>query len=152
MSKEQNEIQLPHPKDLDFLFDQKQPRLASSIRRHIRHLKSQGKLGLALSISTTERERKAQRAEELMQTRTRNELKKTMRALLVTDDPQIEAEQEIRAIWLLAACGELNSQERTEELLQALNSKAPTLQAVIEGKLPEIRDEVQRYFPRQKLR
>lgn len=152
MGKEQNEMQLPRPKDLDFLFDQKGPRLAPSIRRHIRHLKSQGKLELALSISTTERERKAQMAEEMMQSRARNELRKTTRALLETDDPQIEAEQEIRAIWLLAVCGELNSQERTEELIQALNTKAPTLQAVIEGKLPEIRDEVQKFFPRQKLR
>lgn len=152
MRKEQGEMQLPHPKGLDFLFDQKQLLLAPSIRRHIRYLKSQGKLELALSISATERERKAKKTEEKMQATARNELKKTMRALLETDDPQIEAEQEIRAIWLLAACGELNSQERTEELLQALNSKAPILQAVIEGKLPEIRDEVQKYFPRQKLR
>lgn len=126
-------------KDLEGLVITKEPRLPRSIRKYIRELKAEGRWEEAMEIAQRVRENKLQKREE----KARKELNRTILELLTTDDPEVEGEKEIRAIWLLEAAGVINSEERLEELLESLDTKAPQLKDLLEQRLVEIRDEVE---------
>lgn len=127
------------PKDLEGLVATKEPRLPGSIRKYIRDLKAEGRWEEAMEVAQQVRERKAQKREE----KAREELNRTILELLTTNDPEVEGEKEIRAIWLLEAAGVINSEERLEELLESLDTKAPQLKDFLDKRLAAIRDEVE---------
>lgn len=130
--------------ELDRELARKEVRLPKSLRIHIRGLKAKGKWEEAMRVGMQAREQKRQmRREELIQTR----LYRCIATLLRTQDSGIEATNELRAIWLLSAGGIITPKERREGIVEALGSKAPELQEYLEGKLPQIRDEVQLLMP-----
>jgi len=128
---------------LEELINQKEPRLPNGLRRHIRDLKATGQLEKVMTVTDEGRERKYQTRQQ----RAENELKLSLRKIFETEDPQIQAIEEIRAIWLLHASGTITSAEKTEALLSTLDSKAPDLKAYLEGRLLDIRDELQPLLP-----
>jgi hypothetical protein len=132
--------------ELEGLIEKKEPRLPKSIRIHIRNLKASGQWEQAMEIAERERGKK-------IEARRRNaelELYKSIRTILETDDPQIQGVQEIRTIWLLHASGVIDLDEKIEELTSILDSKSPDLNAYLEGRLLDIREELQPLLPTEK--
>lgn len=135
----------PMPEDLEKLWEEKDMRLPKSIRKYIRRLKNEGRLDEAeLTRKKTLEAKRGKYGDPLVlkQVKARRALDRSIYNLLTTEDPEIEAELEIRTIWLLELTGEIDSSERTQELLEAIDSKAPLLREYLEERMPEIRDEV----------
>lgn len=127
--------------------DEKLPKLPKSISTYIRRLKAEGKWVEAMSVAQQEREKKGRIKRRTRQEKAREELNKTVRELLETNDPEIEAVMEIRGIWLLEAAELINPEERLMELLESIDTKAPQLKTFIEGRLVRIREEVKPLMP-----
>lgn len=137
--------------ELESLINQKEPRLPKSIRAHIRSLKAAGQWEEAMRVAKEVREEKLQSRQQKAEV----ELNRTIRKIIETNDPQVQAVEEIRAIWLLYATyfyatGIIDSDERSSELLQTLDSKSPNLSAFLEGRMADIRDELQPLLPTAK--
>lgn len=133
------------PQGLEGLVAMKEIRLPKSLRKYIRDLKAQGQWEEAMQVAQQTRKRKFQnqRREE----KAREELDRSIFELLTTTDPKIEAEMEIRTIWLLNATGEIGSKEKSTELKLSLDTMAPQLQEFIEPRLVAIRDELSPLMP-----
>lgn len=133
-------------KELGSLKDQRERRLPKSIRTYIRRLKADGQFEKAMAVAQEVRERKLQARQQNAE----RELYRSVRELLETEDPQVQAVEEIRAIWLLYASGVIDSDEKTAELLVTLDSKSPDLKAFLEGRLTDIREELRPFLPLEK--
>lgn len=133
-------------KELGSLKDQREQRLPKSIRTYIRRLKADGQFEKAMAVAQEVRGRKLQAGQQNAE----RELYRSVRELLETEDPQVQAVEEIRAIWLLYASGVIDSDEKTAELLVTLDSKSPDLKAFLEGRLIDIRKELQPFLPPEK--
>ncbi len=129
--------------DLEKLIDQKEPRLPKGIRRYIRGLKAEGKLVEAMKVTEHERKKKGLTREQ----KAKAELKQTIGKMIQTEDLKIEATEEVRAIWLLHATGEITAEEKTTELLETIDSKPPDIQAYLTPRLSGIRDELKPLLP-----
>lgn len=132
--------------ELGSLADQKELRLPKSIRAYIRRLKADGQFERAMAVAREVRERKLKERQQNAE----KELYRSIRELLETKDPQVQAVEEIRAIWLLYASGVIDSDEKTAELLVTLDSKSPDLKAFLEGRLIDIREELRPLLPPEK--
>lgn len=133
------------PRDLERLVTQKEPRLPQGIRKYITRLKAEGQWEKAMEVAREAKEQKFKIREGISEV---DLLHLTIRQILETDDPTTQAEQEVRAIWLLYATGVIGSKEKTDELLATLDSKSPDLKAFLEGRLSDIRDELQPLLPK----
>lgn len=137
--------------ELEQLLEKKKLRLPKSIRAHIRTLKSEGRWEQAMRIAAIEREKKEKKIEVKRRSAER-ELYQSIGLLLETEDPQIQGVEEIRAIWLLHASGVIDSDEKTKELIDILDSRTPDLKAYLERRLLDIRVELQPLLPmREKI-
>lgn len=127
---------------LERLLAVKDPELPSSIKKYIRRLKEADRWDIAMGVRQEEMEKaKKKRGIETREQRARKELDRTIRQILETDDPQLQAEDEVKAIWLLDISGGINQEERIQDLLSILDSKAPELKEFLEGRMFEIREQ-----------
>lgn len=124
---------------------EKEPRLPKSIREHIARLKSQGEPELASRVRRASVEEKLARKQRTMS----EELERVIYKLLETTDERIQAEFEVRAMWLLNVTGQIDSQRRRQEITELLDSRAPHVIEYIQGRMPQIRDEYQNLIPPQ---
>lgn len=136
--------------ELEKLMVKKETRLPKSIRAHIRNLKASGLWKQAMEIAERERGKKIEKI-KARERSAEQELHRSIRTILETDDPQIQAVEEIRSIWLLQASGVINSDEKVEELIEILDSRSSDLKAYLEGRLPDIREEIRSLLPESNL-
>lgn len=130
---------------LEKLLVVKEPRLPKSIRRYIQRLKQAGYWEVAMGFRAEEMKKaKKKRGIETREERARKELFRTIRQIIETDDPQVEVEGELKAIWLLDVSGAINQEERLQELRDLLDSKAPELQAFLAENMIRIREQTTR--------
>lgn len=131
------------PKDIDQLFQKKEERLPNSIAKYIRLLKQSEKWEEAIAFRenfvATKVSNRRERAEK--------ELNQTIIELLETNDPAVQANKEVRAVWLMFAAGVLQSDERVKNILEILDSKGGELKQQLEENLPAIRDEIKHLLP-----
>ncbi len=128
--------------ELEQLLAVKEPKLPKSIRRYIQRLKQVGMWDVAMGVRAQEMEKaKKKRKDKTKEQRARKELDRTIKQILETDNPQVEAENELKAIWLLDIIGGMDQEERMENLLALLDSKAPELRSFLEENMARIRDE-----------
>lgn len=128
-------------KQLEKELGTKEPRLPSSIRKYIRALKQAGRWDEAMEIRNRLYKQTLGRKSKTREERAEEELNRTIKQILITQDPQVQAENEAKAIWLLNVTGVINKEERMQELLALLDSKADNLKDFLEGRLGEIRDQ-----------
>lgn len=125
------------PKDLVLLLRDKEPRLAKGIRAYIRALKRSGNFEQAIRDEAV-REKITTKRDKAV-----HELNQTIRGIIETEDPLVQAESEVRAIWLMSSVNILNSDERIQNILEVLDSKETELKEQLESNLPTIRKEVE---------
>ncbi|MCH7730452.1 hypothetical protein IID21_02860 [Patescibacteria group bacterium] len=128
------------PEELESLLSKKEPRLSKGIRSYIRILKQHGHFEKAMD----RRKHEVGKKKATRTTKAYGELHKTLRVIIETDDPQIEAENELRAVWLMHAASILDSDERVQGIIDILDSKELPLKEYLENNLVEIREEVER--------
>jgi hypothetical protein len=136
------------PEDLEGLVAHKEVKLPSGIRKYIRRLKAEGRLEEAMSVGRQTRQNKSQRRED----KARAQLHQSIFDLLTTDDPETDGVTTIKAIWLLYATGEIDPDERLEELQASLDAMTSPIRAQIEARLVEIRDQTTSLMPSRSRR
>lgn len=131
---------------LEVSLSQKNERLPKSVRKYIRRLKEAGKWEEAMGFAQEARVKKNDRRNP-RSVRVYEVLNHTVRDILVTEDPQKQAEEEIRAVWIMFQGRLLDQNERSNELKAILDSKPPEIQKVLGPKISQIRNEVLRTVP-----
>jgi hypothetical protein len=143
-NKDTSELDV-RPLDIDGLLARKGPELASGTQKHIRRLKSEGRLNEALGIANRERRRKAglelkpgQEVEEAIVSCVESILSEEA-------NPQQRALSEIRFVWLLSSAErEMTVAERISTVEEILATKDLQMQDFLQKLIPIIRDEVQK--------
>lgn len=99
------------PNGLEKKFSEREMRLPSGVRRHIRRLKEEGKLEEALRIRTESTERKRSARERLEE-----KLNDNLRDALISDDPKAQALGAFTSTWILNKTGDIPDDERQADL------------------------------------
>ena len=131
------------PESIEDYLQKKEERLPKGIRAYIRHLKETGDWNEAVGF----REDFLRKRVLDKQGRAKRELDETIVKLLQSDDPIQQAEDEVKAVWLMYAAGILQSDQRMSDILEILDSKAGNLKRELEENLPAIRDEIKIFLP-----
>mgnify|MGYP001566967931 CR=1 FL=1 len=130
---------------LDAKLKAKEPRLPRRVAAHIRTLKQEGMFDEAMRYRERIIGQKKARYERLQSAT--DELHKTIREMICTDDPVKEGAANIKITWLFNAVGQITStDERNREILEILNSVPSEFQPKVEELMPAIRNEVEEKF------
>ncbi|MFZ5933101.1 MAG: hypothetical protein ACOYT7_03465 [Patescibacteria group bacterium] len=123
---------------LERSFEKKEKQLPHSIAVYITRLKQSERFEEAMF----EREQAIEKRRRLTRPqRAAEKLNDTIKLLLETNDPQVQAVCEVRAIWLLNVAGVIDDRQKLEDLRATLDSKGPELKAFLDDRLVQIREE-----------
>lgn len=129
-------------KDLEGRLSVKEIKLPKGVRAHIRRLKESGEWEKAMGVRKQEVEKKLKSKQE----RAWDELNKTVRSIIVVDDDEVQAQLELKALWLFNVLGEMSSQDRIKSIIELLDSKSPALKEAMEEKMVSIRDSMKKFM------
>lgn len=147
MGKEQDMSRRAGSGDFEAKMQRKESRLPRSLRKYIRRLKGQGQKAKAAEVWRQAKGKQETRALLTDRDKAVQELDGAVSVILETEDPRTEAEEGVRALYLLQAAGEINEQERVSDLREVLATLEPDVREHVEGRLIDIRERLMELYP-----
>lgn len=133
--------------DLEVLLEKKKPRLPRGLSKKIRDLKASGQQDEANIAYREAIEKKKPLRKEFI---ARIELYKKIDEIIESDEPHVQVERQIEAVWLMEASGLINDEQRRDNLMEIIEQSENTdLQPEVNRALITARDKLQNLLPSQ---